>query len=281
MPDQDPLAGRFAAFREASVTTAQPPGVAAVQRTVARRRASRTLTTAGVAVAVVALLTGTFLWVIHPGPPPRPAESASPAPSAAVSITPNPTTQPTPSTSASSQSQSQSQSRSPAGPKVPAQTGLSCSYQTPGQLSQLFELLVNENNQLYLTPSDYFSHCPQTRIPVYAARYQWDVNGQQYTVAHVDHVYLTAASPTAALPTINPASLPGCGYAFIIAESNVDPPGTYPTSLTGAPANMRSYWSQHNLGYVISDLLNTYTPAEQANVVGCQPPGGSTASPTP
>jgi hypothetical protein len=270
MPDQDPLAGRFAAFRKASIATTQPPGVAAVQRAVVRRRAGRTL--AAAAAAAVVLVIGTVLWVIRPAQSPRPAQSASPPPSSVVSATPTPTGQSTPSTSASPSLAQTS--------KVPAQAAPPCSPFTPGGL---LELLVNESNQLYVAPSDYFSRCPQARIRVYGARYQWDVNGQQYTLAHIDTVYLTAASPTAPMPPIDTALLPGlgCGYAFVIAQSSVNPPGVYPASLESAPTNIDSYWSQHNLGYVLSWLANTYTPAQQAKSVGCQPPGGPTASATP
>lgn len=270
MFEPDPLHTRFAAFRQASIARTAPPGTAAVRRTVARRRAGRIT---AVSTVIVTALTGTVLWSMRPAQLPHP-ESASSSPSAVVSAAPSTATaaeRPTPSTASAPSASLQGT------PTVQPQTASICSTVTPGQVP----LSVNDSDPLSVSPGDYFSRCPKARIRVYAARYQWDANRQEYTLAHLDNAYLTATSPTAPKPTVNPASLPGCGYAFIIAQSNVDPPGVFPPSLESAPLTVHSYWSQHNLGYVVEALTNVYTPAEQAGVVGCQPPGGSSASPTP
>src|SRR5262249_46991990 len=159
-------------------------------------------------------------------------------PSATASAKPSMTPQPTPTASIGSASPD-------AAPKVPARAPSTCSTATP--------YLQIDNTQYVVVPSDYFSRCPQTRIRAYAALWTWDVNQQEYKLAHINNVYFTAASPTAPSSALDLASIPPntCGYAFVKAQSNSDPPGIYPTSLTGTAPDIPSYWSQHGLGPVL------------------------------
>jgi hypothetical protein len=140
--------------------------------------------------------------------------------------------------------------------------------------------LSPDNTQYVVVPSDYFSRCPQTRIRAYAVLYKWDVNQQEYALANINNVYLTAASPTAPVSALALPSIQGtCGWAFVQAQSNTDPPGIYPTSLTGEAPAINSYWSQHGLGSVLGWQTNAPTPAQLATNPSCRRPASS--SPTP
>jgi len=91
--EPDPLGTRFAAFRQACITTTQRPGVLAVRRTVARRRANRAL----VAGALTMLAGGAAVWLSHRASTPNPAASPSSSPTTAVATSPTtPTASPAP-----------------------------------------------------------------------------------------------------------------------------------------------------------------------------------------
>lgn len=262
MLEPDPLDTRFAAFRKASIAATKRPGVAAVRRTVVRRRTTRTLAAGAFAV----LVAGAAIWLIPPGSVPNPSASASASPTTAVTASPN---TPTPATS-SVPAQS-----TPAGSGTPAAAGqavTTCPTRQPNFPQ------VAASDPINVAPSDYFAQCRQTRLRILGATYEWDVNRQQYRLVNVQTSYLTAATPTVPMPKWKPDSLGNaCGYAFITAWSDLDPPTALPASMSDA----QNYYANRNgFGYSLEIFWNTRAPADLALVPACQPPN-PTPSPTP
>jgi len=247
MSERDVLADRLAALRVAASEAARPPGVAAVRRTVARRDARRTLAGAFVVllVAVAYVLAG--------------ATGREPGPVVPPTMTPTPTATPTPSTV-------ETTTAPPPGTSTAA-SGRGCGYGSSRGPSIL------GGDELNVSPGDYWSRCPSARVRVVAATYEWDVGSQRYTRAHVTTIYLTAATPTAPVPTpeLDPiASV--CGYAFVVTGTDVDLPAALPTSL--ADDWDMSYWYTHGYGSPAIQQWRTAPGFHQSTI--CQPaPSGS------
>lgn len=129
-----------------------------------------------------------------------------------------------------------------------------------------------------VTPSDYFAQCRQARLRILGATYEWDVNRQQYRLVNVQTSYLTAATPTVPLPKWTPDALGNaCGYAFISAWSDLDPPAALPASMSDAE---NYFAARSGFGYSLEIFWNTRAPADLALVPACEPPN-ATPSPTP
>ena len=257
MSDPDPLVDRFATFRDASVASTTRPGVEAVRRRVARRDATRTVA----AAVLIALVAAAVLWFSRPLPPVQPTTpprasagtvSAVPSPSASV---------PVPSGSASA-------SAPPTGgtATAPANAAAFCARRDLA--------LVVDTDPLIPTYSDYFTRCPNSRLRVYSVTYEWDVQRQQYTSAHVDSVYLTAAHPSAARPgaDLDPISS-ACGYLVALMQGDVDPPAALPVSVTDNWDG--SYFSQLKNIEMLESSGNLSKAADLSKRSLCQPsPGG-------
>jgi hypothetical protein len=246
MSDRDLLAGRFAAFREASVAATECPGVAEVRRAVARRDLTRTI----VVGIIVALAAGTGLWLTRMTTMPAPSELPSAAPSTVASTgSPSPTARPGPSGSRAGTSDSHK----------PA----TCPARKPGEP----EVLATD--PLTLVDNTYFQRCPEARIRIYGATYEWDARGQRYTLAHLDNAYLTATSPSRPVPAPNlDPSASVCGYGFVVVESDSDPPSVLPLAFTDAPTF--TYWSQHNYPHAIEQEWHTRSASELAQTSVCR-----------
>lgn len=258
MSDPDPLGSRFAALRQATIAGTKPPGLDAVRRTVARRSATRIL----VLALVLLTITGGGLWLMKPTGRHRPTVTTS--------VTPSPWSAPTtPVPSASSTSGAPSSPPPSAGrhPTGPATTPNACS--TPPDIVGYETLSVN--------PPSYFAPCPTARFRVYGVTYEWDVNRQQYTLAHLHNSYLTAASPSITRPTaeVDPIGN-ACGYVFVIAMSPVDPPSALPVAATDA--GDLQYWSTHKLGLALGQLWDTSKVTTLAQMPPCRAGGSPSTS---
>jgi hypothetical protein len=261
MLDPDPLDTRFAAFREASIATTQRPGVTAVRRTVARRRAVRALA----AGAFTVLIAGMAIWSTHQGTVPNPAASASSSPTAAVTASPTTAAnspapvQPIPPTSSGT-------------PAAAGQAAPTCPTRQPN-----FPQVV-ASDPISVTPSNYFAQCRDARLRILGATYEWDTSRQQYRLINAQNSYLTAATPTLPMPKWKPDALGNaCGYAFVSAWTDLDPPTVLPASMSDA---QNYYASRAGFGYSLEIFWNTRTPADLALVPACQPPN-ATPSATP
>jgi hypothetical protein len=253
----DPLGTRFAAFRRASIAATHRPGVAAVRRTVARRRAIRTLASGALAV----LVAGVAIWSTRDGAVPNPSASPSPSPTTVVTGSPTtPTTSPVPAQPI------------PAASSGAGQAVTTCPTRQPN-----FPQVI-ASDSISVAPSDYFAQCREARLRILGATYEWDINRQQYRLVNVQTSYLTAATPTLPMPKWKPDSLGNaCGYAFISAWSDLDPP----TALPGSMSDAQNYYAARGgFGYSLEIFWNTHTPADLTLVPACQPPN-ATPSPTP
>lgn len=260
MSEPDPLGTRLAAFRQASIATTQRPGVMAVRRTVARRRAIRT----SAAGALTVLAAGAAIWFSHPGSAPNPAASPSATPTTAITASPAiPTSSPAPA--------------QPAPPNSGAPAGAGPAAATCPTRKPNFPQVLS-GDPITVSPSDYFAQCPSSRLRILGATYEWDVNRQQYRLVNVQTSYLTAAAPTVAMPKWKPDPLGNaCGYAFVTAWTNLDPPTVLPASMSDA----QNYFADRNgFGSALDIFWNTRAAADLAQVPQCEPPN-STRSPTP
>jgi hypothetical protein len=248
MSDRDRLTARFAAFREASIATTVRPSVATVRRRVARRDAART---AAVGL-LVALVAGTGLWLTRHATVPAPTLPPSPTPTVQFSDLPHrPNGQPGPS--ASSASADPTSRLSP-----------TCGPQKPS------DPYVGNGDPLVLTDSSYFQRCPNARVRVWMATYEWDVNRQQYVRAHFDLSYLTAQSPTEPKPAPNLDPIASvCGYGYALGSGPTDPPTALPTGMPGSAIDR--YWYDH-YPPTIEAFWNIHTQSELSSVAVCQPP---------
>lgn|GEM_PF-6711197 len=256
MSDPDPLVGRFAAFREASIASTERPRVDALRRRVARRDATRTLS----AALLVALVAAAVLWFSRPQPsaPPTTPPRASAGPVSAAPSAPAPSASaPAPSASASASTPSA------IGATVPGGVAAFCARRDLP--------LVTNSDPMLPEYSDYFTHCPNARVRVYAMTYEWDPQRQQYALAHVNNAYLTAAQPSVArpVPTLDPIS-GACGYLTAVVVADVDPPATLPVAVTDAWDGGFTYWGQFKLG-VLEQFSTFGKAADVASRPLCQP----------
>ncbi|MEV0569624.1 hypothetical protein [Dactylosporangium sp. NPDC050588] len=264
LPDQlpgDPLAQRFAAFRESSSTATRPPGADAVIRTVHRRQLSRTVA-AGVALTLAALVAF-VLWrpTGRPEPartPPTAAPSTSgpaPNPTAAATATSTPT--PTPTLTGGSGSPSGTASTATTG--SPARCGI--------------QPQVIGGDPLSVAPDNYFQRCPDARIRIYSVTYEWSAAQQQYVRTRLTNLYFTATSPTLPLPEpdLNPIAS-SCGYLFFVVYAAGDPPSSLPVSYTDAPDMA---WPMEHLGNLLLWTTSTHTLTDQQKVPSCRRTSGS------
>jgi hypothetical protein len=261
MSDPDPLLGRFAAFRDASIAATTRPGVDAVRRRVSRRDATRTLA----AALLVVLVAAALLWFSRPLPsappvtPPRASAgpvSAAPSPSASA---------PVPSASASASTRPTAGSAT-----VPDGTAAFCARRDLA--------LMTNSDPMIPVYSDYFTHCPSVRLRAYAVTYEWDLQRQQYTVAHINNAYLTAAQPSTPRPQPELDPISGaCGYLTAVIQADVDPPAALPVAATDAFDV--TYWHQFKNLQVLAETWTFSKAADLAKRPLCQPqPGGG--SPT-
>jgi hypothetical protein len=250
MSDQDPLASRLVAFREATVAGTVPPGVAAVRRTVARRDAVRTVA-AGVVAAALAIAFVLAGATRGPEPvlPPPVVPTVAPSPAAASSAADTPPTSAPPPTTASSD-----------------QIAYACAYAKTGGP-------YIHGDPMMVDAADYWQRCPDARLRIYVVLYEWDVGQQRYTQTRLSYIYLTRANPTAPQPIADLDPIASvCGYAFLVVGSDGDPPTVLPQDAANTVDFF--YWYRHGLGGPIAQIWNTTPDYRQLPV--CQPTPGST-----
>lgn len=219
MPDDERLRERFAGFGRYSAQVTAPPGIAAVTRTIARRRARR-VTAVAVAVVLAILMLAIPVWSrTRPVPPGvNPSPSISGTTNAPDSVAPLPAAPPAPSSPSPSRSVDWC---------APSQSW-NASVFSDGDPSAKYSMYVT-------IPSDYFQRCPQARLRMVWASYGWSPTQHQLVLSHSDVFYLTATMlKTPVLEPTPPDNADACGYAAFVARSDRSVPATVPASIQNA-----------------------------------------------
>jgi len=261
MTERDPLRTHFDAFRDQSISTANPPSVEEIPRRLRRNRRRRTVAAVAAAVVLIALVMLPS-WR-DSGPPPIPTTSPTPSPSAspsasAVVAAPPPAGS---SSTGSAASSSRAAACATSARGMPTVNGVEA------------QLTSDYGTTMLPRPANLFEVCPAARLAFVHVTYDWDIGRQQYVLVYNTSYALTRSQPSVRRPASNVVS--SCGGVDVLIIPGRSVPQAIPRSVQdGAqPGATRTYLEKS--GQLVTYLVEVYpytTVTSKSYCVPASPP---------